>query len=67
MKVSQAQIKASKKWDSNNRERKNYIVKRSTAKSFIKNNATLEDLQELTMLINDRIELLNSEDNECKK
>lgn len=54
MKVSKAQRKASDKWDNENRERKNYIVKRSGAKGFIKNHATLDDLQELEQLIEQR-------------
>lgn len=54
MKVSESQRRASEKWDRNNKERKSYIVKRSTAKSFIKNHATLEDLEELELLIQQR-------------
>ncbi|CAJ1188246.1 MULTISPECIES: hypothetical protein [Companilactobacillus] len=50
-KLSEARIKANKKWDEKNKERKKYIVKRSTAKSFIKNLATQDDLNELKELI----------------
>lgn len=50
-KLSEARIKANKKWDEKNKERKKYIVKRSTAKSFIKNLATKDDLDELKDLI----------------
>ncbi|WP_057893999.1 hypothetical protein [Lacticaseibacillus brantae] len=53
-KLSPARIAANKKWDEANKERKRYIVKRSTAKSFIKNLATLSDLAELTELISTR-------------
>ena len=34
-KIMEAQARASKKWDEANKELKRYIVKRSTAKSFI--------------------------------
>lgn len=50
-KLSEARIKANKKWDEKNKERKKYIVKRSIAKSFIKNLATQDDLNELKELI----------------
>lgn len=39
--------KAQKKWRSNNRARSNYLVYRSTARSFVLKHATLEDLEEL--------------------
>ena len=35
-KISEAKLRSNKKWDDNNRERKKYINKRSTARSFIK-------------------------------
>ncbi|MBF0709688.1 MULTISPECIES: hypothetical protein [unclassified Gemella] len=54
MKTSDAQKRASAKWDSNNRQKKNYIVKKSTAKSFIKVAETEEELRELEDLIEER-------------
>ncbi|ABD48926.1 unknown [Streptococcus phage M102AD] len=39
--------KAQKKWRSKNRVRSNYLVYRSTARSFVLKHATLEDLEEL--------------------
>lgn len=45
------QQKADKKWAEKNREHRNYLSKRSTARSFINNNATHEDLLELENLI----------------
>ena len=54
MAVSDAQKKASKKWDEKNKVRKLYINKRSTARSFIKKLATAEDLDELQQLIDER-------------
>lgn len=53
-KLSEARIKANKKWDEKNKERKKYIVKRSTAKGFIRDYATDDDLTELLTLISDR-------------
>lgn len=46
-----AKQKADKKWAEKNREHRNYLSKRSTARSFINNNATHEDLLELENLI----------------
>lgn len=43
-KITEARAKANKKWDEKNKARKLYINKRSTAKSFILNLATEEDL-----------------------
>lgn len=50
-KTSEAQIKANKKWIEANREKANYMRSKSSAKSFIRNKATLEDLEELEKLI----------------
>ena len=41
------QRKAQKKWRSKNRTYSNYLVYRSTARSFVLKHATLEDLEEL--------------------
>lgn len=49
------QQKADKKWAEKNREHRNYLSKRSTARSFINNNATYEDLLELKQLIENRL------------
>ncbi|EHJ56925.1 hypothetical protein HMPREF9318_00955 [Streptococcus urinalis FB127-CNA-2] len=48
------QQKACKNWNAKNREHRNYLTKRSSARSFIRNNATLEDLDELELLIKER-------------
>lgn len=50
-KVSDAQLKASKKWDEKHKEQKKYIVARSQAKRFIRKLATQEDLKNLKKLI----------------
>lgn len=55
MKVSEAQSRANKKWADNNRERKSYLSSRSSARSFIRNKATEEDLLELREMIDERL------------
>lgn len=54
-KLSEAKRKANKKWDDKNKERKAYIVKRSTARNFIKN-MNREDIEEFEELIQERKE-----------
>lgn len=53
-KLSEAKTKANKKWDDKNKERKSYIVKRSTARNFIKNMLD-EDIEEFKTLLEERI------------
>jgi len=60
-KLSEARIKANKKWDSNNRERTRYLNARSGARGFIKNKSTIEDLEELKGLIKQREEELKKD------
>ncbi|NYS34094.1 hypothetical protein HZZ02_10240 [Streptococcus danieliae] len=60
MAVSESQKRANKKWDDANKERKAYINKRSTARSFVKNLATQDDLDELTQLIEERRNMLEN-------
>ncbi|WP_203264235.1 hypothetical protein [Streptococcus uberis] len=50
-----SQQKTDKKWAEKNREHRTYLSKRSTARSFINNNATHEDLLELKQLIENRL------------
>lgn len=52
-----AQSKAIKKWNENNREHRNYLSKRSSARSFIRNHATMDDLNELEELIKEKKEV----------
>lgn len=52
-KTSQAQIKASTKWNQENKEKANHIRNRSGAKKYI-SNATVEELEELVKLIEER-------------
>ena len=53
-KITEARAKANKKCDEKNKDRKLYINKRSTAKSFILNLATEEDLKNIKQYIADR-------------
>lgn len=54
IKLTEARKKANKKWDENNKDRKNYIVKRSTTKNFILKLATKEDLKNIESYIVER-------------
>ena len=59
-KTSEAQTKANKNWAEKNREYSSYLRSRSSAKSFIRNKATSEDLEDLEKLIEERREQLKS-------
>ena len=51
MALTEAQKRAKEKYNEKNREKTRYYSYKATAKSFIRNNATLEDLKELEVLI----------------
>ena len=53
-----AQTEANKKWQEKNKEKAKYLSNRSRARSFVKNQATEEDLQELEQLISERRKML---------
>jgi len=53
-KVSEAQKRASRKWDRKNRIRRQYINKRSITRNFIKKEAAKEDLDEFKILLKNR-------------
>jgi hypothetical protein len=53
-KDSEAQKRASRKWDRKNKSRRQYINRRSTARNFIKKEATKEDLGEFKSLLKNR-------------
>ncbi|WP_270253857.1 hypothetical protein [Lactobacillus johnsonii] len=53
-KYTEAKAKANKKWNQSNKERVQYINKRSTTKSFILNLATEEDLKNIESYIMER-------------
>ncbi|WP_301049636.1 hypothetical protein [Lactobacillus intestinalis] len=53
-KYTEAKAKANKKWNQSNKERVQYINKRSATKSFILNLATEEDLKNIETYIIER-------------
>lgn len=52
-KTSDAQLKASRKWQEKNKDQMKHVRNRSGAKGYIKN-ASLEELEELEQLIEER-------------
>ncbi|MPQ44770.1 hypothetical protein [Clostridium tarantellae] len=52
--LSEAQKRVDDNWRKNNKDHANYLRGRSAARSFIRNKATLEDLKELSNLIEER-------------
>ena len=54
MALTEAQKRANKKWEEKNREYSNYLTQRRSARSFIRNKATKEDLEDLKKLIEER-------------
>lgn len=53
-KMTEAQKRADDKWRKNNKDHASYLRSRSSARSFIRNKATEEDLKELLSLIDER-------------
>lgn len=56
-----AQTEANKRWQEKNKEKARYLRNRSTTRSFVKNQATKEDIEELEQLIAARKEQLKEE------
>lgn len=56
------QTEANKRWQEKNKEHAKYLSNRSRARSFIRNHATIEDLEELEGLIEARREDLENID-----
>lgn len=52
---------AAQRWNEKNRDRKRYLTDRTSARRFIRDKATEEDLQELEGLIKGRRETLRGE------
>lgn len=52
---------ANQNWEKKNREYASYLKSRSSSRSFIRNKASVEDLEELQKLIEERKELLKQE------
>ena len=57
-KLPESRIKANKKWDEKNKQARQIINKRSAAKSFIQNFASLEDIEFLEVLLSERKQVL---------
>ncbi|WP_277631399.1 hypothetical protein, partial [Atopococcus tabaci] len=57
-KLTEAQIRAQKKYDEKHREQRNYTKQRSTDRTFIRK-AEKEDLEELKEMIQTRLNYLN--------
>lgn len=57
-KVSESKRKANDKWDKRNKERKQYINRRSVARNFIKNMED-EDVPEFKKLMEERVSKIN--------
>ncbi|MED4130107.1 hypothetical protein [Shouchella miscanthi] len=55
------QTEANKKWQDQNRERARYLRNRSTTRSFLKKQATEEDIIELEKLLDERRRQLNEQ------
>ena len=62
MAVSESQKKANKSYREKNPKRNQYLSYRSTARGFINNHATLDDLEELKNLILKKENQLKRED-----
>lgn len=54
MKLKESRKKANQKWDNENKERLLYLKKRSAAKNFISNHATLEDVENIKNWVEER-------------
>lgn len=53
MALTEAQKRAKQKYNEKNKEKTRYYSYKASAKSFIRNNATLEDLEDIEKLIED--------------
>lgn len=49
--TSEAQMKATQRWREKNRNKARYTSSKSSARSFIRNYATLEDIEELRKML----------------
>lgn len=55
MSTTEAQRRADKKYKAKNKEKTKYIQYKSRAKSFINNLATNEDLEEIKLMIEEKL------------
>ncbi len=54
-KLSEARIKANKKWDEKNKAKRKLYLYRSHAKTFVREIASEDDLEELRKMIDERL------------
>ncbi len=52
---------AQKRWREKNRNKSNHNAYKSTARTFIRNHATLEEVEELRALLDERVDVLLDE------
>ncbi|HLQ72755.1 MAG TPA: hypothetical protein VK125_00855 [Bacillota bacterium] len=57
-KTTDSQIKASRNWEKKNRKKATIASYRRTARSFIRNHANEEDIEELRQLLHEREKLI---------
>lgn len=60
-KTSEAQLKASRNWEKKNRKKATIASYKRSARTFIRNHAEFEDLEELKQLIEERESYLNEQ------
>ena len=60
--ASEAQRRANKKYKEKHKEQQNLYVKRSITRNFLKKFATLDDLQEMQEIIDERRKQLENSD-----
>lgn len=60
------QTEANKKWQEKNKEKAKYLSNRSRTRSFIRNQATTEDIQELRTLLDERSRFLKENGDEVR-
>lgn len=53
--MATSRTEANKRWQSKNREKTNYQKSKSACKSFIKNKATKDDIEEIKILIEEKL------------
>lgn len=62
--LTPARKKANQKWDNHNKDRKQYLNRRSVAKNFILKSATQEDLDNIKEYIKQREEILKQKNDD---
>lgn len=58
-KTSDAQLKATKRWRESNKDKAKYNSYKSSAKTFIRNHATLKDIKELREMLKEKEKQVN--------